>query len=110
MNEVVESQFAEQVLLPSFTKPVAVLFSTGWCAPCKVVKPRIGRLCALHGFPVVCVDVGQSNALAGFYGVRAVPTLLVFSGSKVVASVAGAGNLGEVDLIALLTSHTLDCA
>ena len=105
MIEVSESQFTEQILLRSFDKPVAVLFSAQLCAPCKVVKPRIGRLAALYDFNVVSVDAGVDKALAGFYGVRAVPTLAVFFESKVVASVAGADNLGEADLVAFLNAN-----
>lgn len=105
MKQVSEAQFSEAVLLRSFDKPVAVLFSAEWCGPCKVIKPRIERLSALYGFDVTSVDAGVEKALAGFYGVRAVPTLAVFFESRVVGLKAGAGNLGEADMIAFLNEH-----
>lgn len=105
MKQVTETQFADAVLLPSFNRSVAVLFSASWCGPCKVIKPRIERLSALHAFDVTSVDAGEEKALAGFYGVRAVPTLAVFRDGKVVGMKAGAGTLGEADMIAFLNEH-----
>lgn len=105
MQQISEAQFSEHVLLRSFEKPVAVLFSAAWCGPCKVLKPRIERLSALHGFSVSVVDAGVDRALAGFYGVRAVPSLLVFSEAKVVGTAVGAGNLSDTDFINFLNQH-----
>jgi thioredoxin-like negative regulator of GroEL len=105
MKQVNETQFTSEVLLPSFNRPVAVLFSAAWCGPCKVIKPRIERQSALLGFDVTSVDAGEEKALAGFYGVRAVPSLVVFRDGKVAASAAGAGNLGEQQLIDFLNAN-----
>lgn len=105
MNQVSEKQFPEEVLLRSFDKPVAVLFSAAWCGPCKVAKPRIERLSALHGFSIVSVDAGEEKGLAGFYSIRAVPTLAIFRDAKVVATVSGAGALADAPLITFLNQH-----
>lgn len=105
MKQVTEPQFTDTVLLSSFNRPVAVLFSAAWCGPCKVIKPRIERQSALLGFDVISVDAGEEKALAAFYGVRAVPTLAVFKEGRVAAMKAGAGNLGEQDLIAFLNEQ-----
>jgi thioredoxin-like negative regulator of GroEL len=105
MKQVNEAQFSSEVLLPSFNRPIAVLFSAEWCGPCKVIKPRIERLSALHAFPVTSVDAGVEKPLAAFYGVRAVPTLAIFREGKVVGATAGAGNLGEADMIVFLNEH-----
>lgn len=105
MKQVTEPQFTDAILLTSFNRPVAVLFSAAWCGPCKVIKPRIERLSALHGFDVISVDAGEEKALAGFYGVRAVPTLAVFREGRVAGMKAGAGNLSEADTIAFLNEH-----
>ena len=105
MKQVNEAQFTDAVLLTSFNRPVTVLFSASWCGPCKVIKPRIERLSALHGFDVTSVDAGEEKPLAAFYGVRAVPTLAIFKEGKVAAMKAGAGNLSEADMIAFLNEH-----
>lgn len=108
MKQVTEAQFSEQVLLRSFEKPIAVMFTASWCGPCSVVKPRIERLAVLHGFNVVCVDAGEEKALAGFYEVRAVPTLVVFREGSVKGKAAGAGNLGDSTVIEFLNACGFD--
>ena len=108
MRQVTEIQFVSEVLAPSAAEPIAVLFTASWCGPCKVVKPRIERLSAFYGFEAVFVDAGEEKALAGRYGVRAVPSLVVFSEGLPVAVTAGVGNLGEADLINFLNKHGFD--
>lgn len=105
MKQVTETTFSEDVLLRSFERPIAVMFTASWCGPCKVVKPRIERLSALYGFDVTSVDAGEENALAAFYGVRGVPSLVVFNEAAVSGQAAGAGNLSEAAVIDFLNKH-----
>ena len=68
--------------------PVLVDFWATWCAPCKRVAPVLDSLAAT--FPVVKVDIEKQPKLAQDYGIKSVPTLILFHGSKPVATHVGA--------------------
>lgn len=89
MNLIGEDKFPEQVLLPSFTNPIVVMFGASWCAPCKLVKPILEGLALDLGFPLIGVDAGIEKGLATFYGVRGVPTISVFKDGKIIANSFG---------------------
>jgi len=67
-------------------------FSTTWCPPCREMGPIVGRLAARFAgrAGVVKVDVEQAGELASAYGVRRVPTFLLFANGLVVERVVGA--------------------
>jgi thioredoxin 1 len=76
--EVDDSSFEQEVLAAE--TPVLVDFVAPWCAPCKALAPTLARLAAetVGRVKVVTVDVEASPLTATRYGIRAVPTLLVF--------------------------------
>ena len=91
MAELVsDADFEAQVLKSD--KPVLVDFFAEWCGPCKAMAPALEQVAdALKGsVKVVKVDVDQSPGIAQQYNVRAMPTLMVFSGGKVTAQHVGA--------------------
>ncbi len=81
----------EQEVLESET-PVLVDFWAEWCAPCKMVAPVIDDLAEEYEgkikFTKVDVDVNPQTAMK--YGIRSIPTLLVFKGGSPVDQVVGA--------------------
>ena len=81
----------EQEVLESET-PVLVDFWAEWCAPCKMVAPVIDDLAEEYEgkikFTKVDVDVNPETAMK--YGIRSIPTLLVFKGGSPVDQVVGA--------------------
>ncbi len=81
----------EQEVLESET-PVLVDFWAEWCAPCKMVAPVIDDLAEEYDgkikFTKVDVDVNPQTAMK--YGIRSIPTLLVFKGGSPVDQVVGA--------------------
>lgn len=89
-QHVTDSDF-EQEVLESET-PVLVDFWAEWCAPCKMVAPVLDELAGEYDgkikFTKVDVDVNPQTAMK--YGIRSIPTLLVFKGGSPVDQVVGA--------------------
>ena len=86
---VTDASFEDEVL--NSDKPVVVDFWAAWCAPCRVVAPIIDEIADTYGSKIkVCkVDV-DSNTTANKYGVRSIPTILLFKDGTVVDQVTGA--------------------
>ncbi len=87
---VTDSDFEQEVL--EAETPVLVDFWAEWCAPCKMVAPVIDDLAEEYDgkikFTKVDVDVNPQTAMK--YGIRSIPTLLVFKGGSPVDQVVGA--------------------
>lgn len=70
---------------------VLVKFSAKWCGPCKAMEPGLRQLESEANFPpVLRIDVEEDAELAGHYGIRAMPTLMVFEHGRPVKTQVGA--------------------
>lgn len=85
-----DSNFDTEVL--KATLPVLVDFWAPWCGPCQMVGPTIDELAhEYHGkVKVGKVNVDEAGGVAGRYGVQSIPTVMVFSGGKIVQQMVGA--------------------
>ncbi|AAV44845.1 thioredoxin [Haloarcula quadrata] len=78
-------------------------FYADWCGPCQMLEPVVETLAAETDAAVAKVDVDANQQLAQSYGVRGVPTLILFAGGEQVEEVVGVK--GEDDLRALIESY-----
>lgn len=87
---VTDSTF-ESLVLNSDT-PALVDFWASWCAPCRAIAPIVDEMAQEYAgkLRVVKVNVDDNPATPGKFGVRGIPTLILFKGGKVVDQLVGA--------------------
>ena len=85
-----DDTFESEVLKSS--TPVLVDFWASWCAPCKAISPVVDGLAEDYDGHVKIgkLNVDENPATPGQYGVRGIPTLILFKDGKVVDQVVGA--------------------
>ena len=99
-NEIVTLQdgtFEQEVLKSDL--PVLVDFWAVWCGPCKAIAPTVEELAKQYKgkIKVAKMDVDEHQQVPQNFGIRSIPTLLIFKGGQVVGTVVGAdkGKLEE---------------
>ncbi len=88
--EVGQHNFEAEVV--NSQTPVLVDFWASWCGPCRMLAPTVDAIAEEFAgrLKVVKVNVDNEPALAGKYGIRGIPALLLFKGGAVVDQLVGA--------------------
>lgn len=85
--------------------PVLVDFGATWCGPCRMIDPIVEELAGEYAgrFVIGKVDVDENPQTSMNYGIRSVPTLMIFKGGKPVDMIIGA--VGKQKLVEKLNAH-----
>lgn len=78
--------------------PILLDFWAEWCGPCKMIAPALEEIAAALGTKVkiVKINIDENNNTPSKYGVRGIPTLMVFKGGAVAATKVGAAPKGAL--------------
>jgi thioredoxin 1 len=95
--QVSDGSFESDVLKSSV--PVLVDFWASWCGPCKAIAPAIDELAEQYAgqIKVAKVNVDENPATPGKFGVRGIPTLILFKDGQIVDQVVGAVPKNQLD-------------
>ncbi len=101
---VSDSSFEQDVLKAS--KPVLVDYWAEWCGPCRMIAPILDEVSTEYHdrLTVAKLDVDTNHGTSTKYGIRGVPTLMLFKDGNVIATHVGA--LTKSQLTAFIDSNT----
>lgn len=85
-----DNNFEQEVI--NSDKPVLIDFWAVWCGPCKIIAPIVEELSAEYEgkAKIGKLDVDENQQVSIKYGVRSIPTLLIFKDGKVKDTIIGA--------------------
>jgi thioredoxin 1 len=94
--KVTDANFESEVVGSS--GPVVVDFWAEWCGPCKMISPTLEEIAKeMQGKVTIAkLKVDENPGVAGTYGIRSIPTLMLFKDGKVASSKVGAAPKSEL--------------
>ena len=100
---VTDSSFTDDVLQSA--TPVLLDFWAEWCGPCKMIAPILDDIAKEYAgkLKVAKINIDENQQTPAQFGVRGIPTLMLFKGGAVEATKVGA--LSKSQLVAFLDSH-----
>ncbi|WNW12055.1 thioredoxin [Pseudomonas sp. DTU_2021_1001937_2_SI_NGA_ILE_001] len=103
--DVTVNTFDQQVIEKSFQQPVLVDFWAEWCAPCKVLMPLLAQITESYqgNLALAKVNCDIEQEIVGRFGIRSLPTVVLFKDGQPVDGFAGAQP--ESEIRKLLEAH-----
>ena len=103
VKEVTDNSFEREVLQAN--QPVLVDFWAEWCGPCRMLAPTIDRIADEHSnvVSVAKVNVDDNPTTAATYGIKGIPTLILFVEGKEVERIVGAA--GKDTIVRTIAKH-----
>jgi thioredoxin 1 len=103
LKDVTDGSFEQEVLKSD--KPVLVDFWAEWCGPCRMLAPTVEAVAEkfIETAKVVKLNVDDNPATAGTYGIKGIPTLIVFKEGKEVERIVGA--TGKDSISRMIEKH-----
>ncbi|MBU6260888.1 MAG: thioredoxin TrxA [Burkholderiales bacterium] len=103
IKHVTDDSFGSDVL--SADKPVLVDYWAEWCGPCKMIAPILDEVSkAYEGkVQIAKMNVDENSQIPAKFGIRGIPTLMLFKGGELAATKVGA--LSKAQLTAFLDGH-----
>jgi thioredoxin 1 len=94
--KVTDTNFKSEVVGAS--GPIVVDFWAEWCGPCKMIGPVLEEIAAeLKGQVTIAkLNVDENPGVAGSYGIRSIPTLMLFKNGKMASTKVGAAPKSEL--------------
>ena len=91
-EKTTEATFAVDVL--NAAEPVVVDFWAEWCGPCRMIAPALDEIShEMEGkVKIVKLNVDENPAVAAQYGIRSIPTLLIFKNGQLASQKVGAAS------------------
>lgn len=98
-----DASFEKEVL--SSEVPVLVDFWAEWCGPCRMMGPTVDQVATEYNGKVKVgkLDVDSNQQTASRYGIRGIPTVLLFKGGQIIEQKVGA--IGKPEFIKMLDKH-----
>ena len=96
--ELTDTDFEETI--SNSSTPVLVDFWAVWCAPCRMIAPVIEEIAETYGAKIKVgkVNVDENSKIPNQYGIRSIPTVMLFKDGQVAEQVIGA-NAAEIKKI-----------
>src|SRR3954463_2307433 len=98
MIDVTIENFEQEVIAASMGQPVLVDFWAPWCGPCKAIGPILEKLETAYGggFKLVKINSDEEQQLAGAFGIKSIPTVVLLKNGQPVDGFMGALPEGKV--------------